>query len=129
MERGDESRMPVRDRGPARRFARDYVDSRRTVAEYFLPIGVLLYIPLLFARNSAGGIASTALMLLLVLLVLELVRLGTGLSRALRARFPAEERRGAVLYGVTRAGQVRRWRLPRPQVKVGERPDAKPARR
>jgi hypothetical protein len=27
--RGDESALPLRDRGPARRFVRNYVDSRR----------------------------------------------------------------------------------------------------
>jgi Protein of unknown function (DUF3043) len=132
LANGDESRMPPRDRGPVRRFARDYVDSRRTIAEFFLPIGVVLYIPLLFARSAVGGFASLALMVLLVMLVLELVRLGIGLSRALRARFEERERRGAVTYGLTRACQIRKWRLPRPQVKVGERPDApnaRPARR
>ena len=128
MDRGDESGMPARDRGPVRRFARDYVDSRRTIAEYFLPIGVVLYLPLLFSRSAAGGIASLALMVLLVMLVAELVRLGVGLSRALRARFDDSERRGAVAYGLTRACQVRKWRLPRPKVKVGQRPDASPAR-
>ena len=36
--RGDENALPARDRGPARRFVRDYVDSRRSVGEFFLPI-------------------------------------------------------------------------------------------
>jgi len=122
LERGDESRLPARDRGKARRFARDYVDSRRTLAEFFLPLGVVLYLPLLLVRSLAG-IASTALMLLLVLMVVELLRLHRGLTRALRQRFDEGERRGAAFYGVTRAAQLRRWRLPRPQVAVGERPD------
>jgi hypothetical protein len=129
LERGDESRMPARDRGPVRRFVRDYVDSRRTIAEYFLPVGVILYVPLLFGPAGAKGIAGLALMGLLILLVLELVRLGIGLSRALRSTFAGDERRGAVLYGLTRAGQMRRFRLPRPQVKVGDKPTPPRARR
>ena len=31
--RGDENALPARDRGPARRFVRDFVDSRRSVGE------------------------------------------------------------------------------------------------
>jgi hypothetical protein len=30
--------MPLRDRGPARRYVRNLVDSRRSIGEYFLPI-------------------------------------------------------------------------------------------
>jgi hypothetical protein len=123
MERGDESRMPARDRGPVRRFARDYVDVRRTVAEYFLPIGVLLYVVLIIARSTAvKSVVSIALFALILLIVFEMTRLGIGLSRALRERFTDQERRGAVLYGLTRAGQVRRLRLPKPMVKPGEQP-------
>ena len=36
--RGEESAMPLRDRGPARRYVRNLVDSRRSIGEYFLPI-------------------------------------------------------------------------------------------
>lgn len=36
MASGDERYLPVRDKGPVRRFARDYVDSRWCVAEFFL---------------------------------------------------------------------------------------------
>ncbi len=35
---GDERYFLERDKGPVRRFLRDYVDSRRTVAEFFLPM-------------------------------------------------------------------------------------------
>jgi hypothetical protein len=31
--RGEESALPARDRGPARRFVRNYVDSRRSTGE------------------------------------------------------------------------------------------------
>src|SRR3954451_9592873 len=33
---GDERYLPARDRGPVRKFARDFVDSRFNIAEYFL---------------------------------------------------------------------------------------------
>jgi len=35
--RGEESALPLRDKGPVKRYVRNYVDSRRNVGEYFLP--------------------------------------------------------------------------------------------
>ena len=40
--RGDENALPPRDRGPVRKFVRDYVDARRSIGEYFLPVIVLV---------------------------------------------------------------------------------------
>ena len=42
--RGDENALPLRDRGPVRRFVRDEVDGRRSIGEYFLPIVMLVLI-------------------------------------------------------------------------------------
>lgn len=42
--RGEESAMPPRDRGQVKRFVRNYVDSRRSIGEYFLPIVMLVLI-------------------------------------------------------------------------------------
>ena len=32
--RGDQSALPARDRGPVKKFVRDYIDSRRSLGEY-----------------------------------------------------------------------------------------------
>ena len=44
MASGDERYLPARDKGPVRRFARDYVDSRFRVAEFFLPLAVVILV-------------------------------------------------------------------------------------
>jgi len=41
MRSGDERYLPPRDKGPARKFARDWVDSRRLPSQYFLPFSLL----------------------------------------------------------------------------------------
>jgi len=33
--RGEESALPFRDKGPARRFVRNYIDERKSITEYF----------------------------------------------------------------------------------------------
>ena len=45
MQTGDDRYLPARDKGPVRRFARDFIDSRRSAAEFFL-FGALLILAL-----------------------------------------------------------------------------------
>ncbi|MFI9272517.1 DUF3043 domain-containing protein [Kitasatospora sp. NPDC052896] len=119
---GDERALPPRDKGPVRRFARDYVDSRWSLAEFFLPFAVVILV-LSVLRVPALQLLSTLLFLVfLVMVVLDFLRLGLGLRKQLVTRFPNENTRGVLSYGLMRILQMRRLRLPKPQVKRGERP-------
>ena len=64
---GDERYLPARDKGPVRKFARDYVDSRFSVAEFFLPLAVVI---LVLSMVRVGSLQSIALLLWLVVIVL-----------------------------------------------------------
>jgi hypothetical protein len=122
LANGDERYLPARDKGPVRRFARDYVDSRWSVAEFFLPLAVII---LLLSIVGNVGLKSLSLLLWIVVIVLILVDSlfkGIALRSALARRFPDENRRGAVLYALMRTLQMRKMRLPKPQVARGERP-------
>ncbi|EFK99320.1 MULTISPECIES: DUF3043 domain-containing protein [unclassified Streptomyces] len=122
MDSGDERYLPVRDKGRVRKFARDYVDSRRVVAEWFLPAAVVI---LVFSMVRVGALQSVALLcwlLLIVLIVADSLRLAFGLRKELNTRFPDDRHKGAVAYALMRTLQMRRLRLPKPQVKRGERP-------
>src|SRR5262249_13071180 len=44
MKTGDDRYLPARDRGPVRRFIRDYVDSRFSFIEILLPVMVVVLI-------------------------------------------------------------------------------------
>ncbi|MFC0597181.1 DUF3043 domain-containing protein [Streptomyces palmae] len=122
LANGDERYLPVRDKGPIRRFARDFVDSRFVVAEFFLPMAVVI---LVLSMIQAGAMQSYVLLLWMVvilMIVMNSVIIGIQLKRQLRKRFPDENLRGAVPYALMRSLQMRRLRLPKPQVKRGERP-------
>ncbi|WP_229920042.1 DUF3043 domain-containing protein [Streptomyces avidinii] len=122
LANGDERYLPTRDKGPVRRFVRDYVDSRYSVAEMFLPLAVIILV-LSMVRQPA--IQSIALMLwlgVIALILLDSIVLVFRLRKSLVERFPNEPRRGAIAYGLMRTLQMRRLRLPKPQVKRGERP-------
>lgn len=119
---GDERYLPARDKGPVRRFVRDFVDSRFCVAEFFLPLAVVI---LVLSMVKVGSLQNIALLLwlgVIVMIVIDSIGLSIRLKKQLRERFPDEPKRGAVAYGLMRTLQMRRLRLPKPQVKRGERP-------
>ncbi|SCK25178.1 DUF3043 domain-containing protein [Streptomyces sp. WMMB 322] len=119
---GDERYLPARDKGPVRRYARDYVDSRWSVAEFFLPIAVIILVLSMMPSLQLKNISLLLWLFVIVMIVLDSIGLGFRLKRDLRERFPDESRRGAVAYALMRTLQLRKMRLPKPQVARGEKP-------
>ncbi|MEV4923706.1 DUF3043 domain-containing protein [Streptomyces roseoverticillatus] len=122
LANGDERFLPVRDKGPVRRFVRDFVDARYSVAEFFLPLAVVILILSMVNRGAFQTYVLLAWMIVIALIVINSLITGLSLKRALKQRFPDENLRGAVAYGLMRTLQMRRLRLPKPQVKRGEKP-------
>ena len=125
---GDEKKMPLQHRGPERRYVRDVVDSRRNVAELFFPIALVfmlvsLVLPLI--RPDLTTVLSTGMIIVLwggiALCVIDSLILRKRLRRLLTERFGGVQN-GLVGYGIMRAIQIRRFRLPRAQIKHGEQP-------
>ncbi|GBQ04213.1 DUF3043 domain-containing protein [Streptomyces spongiicola] len=119
---GDERYLPVRDKGPVRRFVRDFVDSRFCVAEFFLPLAVVILVLSMVRVPQLQNIAMLLWLGVIVMIVVDSIGLWIRLKKQLNERFPNEPKRGAVAYGLMRTLQMRRLRLPKPQVKRGERP-------
>ncbi|MGP4002068.1 DUF3043 domain-containing protein [Streptomyces sp. 8N706] len=119
---GDERYLPARDKGPIRRFARDFIDSRFSVAEFFLPLAVLILVLSMLPSPQVKNLSLLLWLVVIVLIVIDSIGVAIRLKKQLRSRFPNENLRGAVPYALMRSLQMRRLRLPKPQVKRGERP-------
>jgi hypothetical protein len=119
---GDERYLPARDKGPIRRFARDFIDSRFNIAEFFLPMAVVILVLSMIRVPALQNIALLLWLVVIVLIVLDSIVTGVRLKKRLNERFPDDNKRGAVAYALMRSLQMRRLRLPKPQVKRGERP-------
>ncbi|MBW8703974.1 hypothetical protein MBT84_30700 [Streptomyces sp. MBT84] len=119
---GDERYLPARDKGPVRKFARDYVDSRFNVAEFFLPLAVIILVLSVVRVAQLQNIALLLWLVVIILIVLDSIFSAFRLRKRLAERFPDQNKRGAVPYALMRSLQMRRLRLPKPQVKRGERP-------
>lgn len=117
---GDDRYLPPRDQGPVRRFARDFVDSRFNVAEVLLPILVGVFIiSIVFPRATFLVLVLWTVTILAT--VVDEVLLTRKLRKQLKTRFGPGEARGSVAYAVLRTSQIRRFRLPKAQVKRGEK--------
>lgn len=122
LETGEEKYLPPRDKGPQRRYVRDYIDARWGIGEWLI-IGVLIFLGLSFVPTPTMQVASTIGMLTFVFLVIfEGFYVGYQVKKRLEAKFGVMEP-GARWYAAMRATQMRRMRLPRPQVKRGEFPE------
>jgi len=115
MRSGDERFLPARDKGPVRRFVRDWIDARLCMAEMLLPLLILIMVGQTLSQSLANGLWSATIILVALDTSLVVFRL----RRELRRRFPDTSTKGAVGYGVLRSLQLRWIRMPKPQVKLG----------
>jgi hypothetical protein len=119
--RGDESALPVRDRGPVRRYVRDEVDARRSVGEFFMPIifGVLVMsiIPIM-AVNVLGIVLMYTVLLYAVVDGFFLAR---KMKKKILIKFPDSNTKGLGMYGWLRSTQMRRLRAPRPANSISKK--------
>lgn len=118
--RGDESALPARDRGPERRFVRNYVDSRRSIGEYFLPIIFVVLILTLIPRASVQLGAIAVMYGVLLIAVIDGIFLSRKIRTLVSVKFPNAATKGLGMYAWLRSTQMRRLRAPHPQAKVGD---------
>ena len=120
MKSGDERYFLPRDKGPVRRFIRDYVDARFSIVEMVIPL-MLVGLILGYTGSSALAQASSMILLVTVLFVIiDMVRLRFKVRRELKRRFPDQPLKGTTYYALTRAMQMKFMRLPKARVRIGQ---------
>ena len=122
MRRGEDWALGPRDRGPAKKLARDYVDAHRRPMEFYMYALIVLIIAL-FAGRSDKALASYMQIFLLVIIAIIAVDayfLRRSIVNVIHERLPGESTRGVALYSIMRALQLRRFRTPSPGLKPGD---------
>jgi hypothetical protein len=119
---GDESALPARDKGPVKHYIREVVDSRLNIGEFMLPI-MFVVLALTFLPAIFKSTASWATMLVFTLVyglvvagALDAFMMWRRTKAEIVTKFGQAPPRGSAMYAVMRAFQMRRSRLPRPQV-------------
>jgi hypothetical protein len=123
LMRGDPAYLPPRDAGPVKAQVRDFVDSRRSAGEFFIPIAFLILGLSLIPNPIMVQVVYYAWIAMMVLIVGDAILMTTRLRKRLQKEFhDPKELKGVNFYAIMRALQLRRLRLPPPRVKVGGAP-------
>ena len=126
MMAGDEAYLLPRDKGPVKRYVRDLVDSRRNVLGLFMPSAlVLVFFMMALPPVQTQGLLSIAMLGLMVIMAIDGVLLSRRINKRVDAKFPDNTESGWKLgfYAASRASQLRRMRVPKPQVNRGDKVD------
>ena len=112
-----------RENVPEKALMRDYVDSRFNLGEFLLPsVVVILAVTVLGSYvQGIAGIATLAMYLFILAVVFDNFLMWRGFKKVLSARLPKASPKGLLMYGMTRGTQLRRFRMPTPRVKRGEK--------
>ena len=121
MKTGDERYFMARDKGPVRRFIRDFVDSRFSFLELMIP-AMLVTLVLSYSGNQAMMETGNFMLFgMFILIIVDIFTVRFRVRRELAKRFPEESLKGTTWYAVTRSMQMKFMRLPKPRVKIGEK--------
>ena len=121
MKTGDDRYLPSRDRGPVRRFIRDFVDARFSFIELMIPL-LLVSMILGYSRNDGMiQLGNTILFTTILVIIVDMVMLRFRVRREVARRFPDEPTKGLVRYAVLRSLQMKFLRLPKAQVRIGQK--------
>lgn len=125
MMAGDEKYLMARDKGPERRFVRDWVDSHRYLMNLFLPMTLIVIILMIIGVKNpqVANLASIVMMVIFLIMIGEGIWLARKLNRQIRERFPetTQGKFGIGIYAFTRATMIRRLRTPAPQKQPGDK--------
>lgn len=121
MAAGDERYLGPRDRGPQRRFARDWVDSRFNLGDVVMVVLLLAVVVLFFPNELVRNYGVYVVWAFTLIAVLDTFLMTQRLKKAAEAKF-GQMQPGLRWYAASRALTLRRTRLPKPRVSRGQRP-------
>ena len=124
MANGDERYLSARDRGPQRKWVRDFVDARFSLGEFMLIMMLAFVLLSAFIPQSWAANLLLGMYLYLLMVVVDSVVLSISMRRALERKFgKGSMQKGTRYYAVMRSLQFRKMRIPKPVVRYFRFPD------
>lgn len=123
LDTGEERFLPLRDKGPQKRYARDYVDARFSLGEFvmFAALAIVLLTVVLPPTSNASIILFGVFWVMVAYVVIDTWLMGRKVKKLLIAKYGSVDQ-GVIWYCCMRSLQFRRMRLPKPMVARGEWP-------
>jgi Protein of unknown function (DUF3043) len=121
MKAGEEWALAAKDKGPVKALARDYVDSRRLLSEYYMYVLILLLAVVFIRKSQLQTLISPLILVLAIVVAVEGWFTNRRLRKLIAERLPGESTRGVTRYAIMRGLQIRKLRMPAPRVRPGEK--------
>jgi hypothetical protein len=125
IKAGDERYLPARDQGKVRRFVRDFVDSRLCMAEFLLPALLVIMVLTYSGNPTLQGYGNGLWTAIILLVIVDTGYLIWRIKREVRTRFPDETPKRLGFYAILRTMQLRFMRMPKANLKLGQKPPAR----
>ena len=122
MANGDERYLPVRDKGPQRKFARDFVDAGWHAGELLMPLMLVVILVSLVQNQAIVYYSFVALWVFILFVVGDMIITSHRVNKLAREKFGDRTEKGLGWSAAMRTIQMRFMRLPKPQVKRGQYP-------
>jgi Flp pilus assembly protein TadB len=122
MAAGDDKYLPVRDKGPQRKFVRDFVDAGWHLGEAVMPAMVVVILATFIPVLGIQYWAFVGLWIFIFFVIGDMVITSYRVKKAARAKWGEKAEKGLGWYAAMRSIQMRFLRLPKPQVKRGQHP-------
>ena len=123
MAAGEERYLPLRDKGPQRRFVRDFVDGGWHLGELVMPLMVVVILLSLVPNTAVTLYAFVGLWVYILFVIGDMIITSVRVKKAAREQFgETRVEKGLGWYAAMRSIQMRFMRLPKPQVRRGGRP-------
>ncbi|MGO1411517.1 MULTISPECIES: DUF3043 domain-containing protein [unclassified Microbacterium] len=120
---GEEKFLQPRDRGPQRRWVRDFTDSRWHLGELLMPALIVILVATMFLPYAFQFYGMVGLWVFVLFTVGDMFILSRSVKKRAGEKFGEDKReKGLGWYAAMRSMQMRFMRLPKPQVRVGGAP-------
>lgn len=118
--KGNDRYLPARDRGPAKTLTRDFVDSRRTISQYFMFLSIAIVLIATVPVPQVQMLIYYLWVAMMAVVIIEGFLTGRRAKQLVRERLPTESTRGIAMYAAMRALMIRKLRMPKTRVNVGD---------
>ncbi len=108
---------------PIRALCRNYIDAKWHIGEFLMPVMlILLALAMGFAKQPRlFMVVSSVVWVLLAAAILDMIVTWRGFKRLAAERLPGVSTKGLSWYTVNRVIQIRRFRVPGPAIKRGDK--------
>ncbi|MGI6878420.1 DUF3043 domain-containing protein [Microbacterium sp. gxy059] len=122
MSNGEDRYLGPRDKGPQRRFVRDWTDAGWHLGEFLMPMMVLVIVMTFIPTYATQFWSFVVLWIFIIFVIGDMLLLSNRVKAKAAEKFGDKREKGLGWYAAMRSIQMRFMRVPKAQVRRGQYP-------